>query len=184
MVLYGHKVTSAGDRFMKLAAESTEVLSNKLVTGGGVWAVDMIPVMCVVFLPSGVVSDYRNFTVRHLPSWFPGAGFKKSAVEWKKLIEDFVNEPYEDCKQKIVSRLPSSPLPMLISPRMIQKNGTATPSFTSLAFDKNENMTEQEDFDLRWTTNSMYTGSIDTVRSCSSTPYPCVRCSTEGKTLF
>jgi hypothetical protein len=44
--------------------------------------------------------------VRHLPSWLPGAGFRRSAVEWKKLIEDFVNEPYEDCKQKIVSRLP------------------------------------------------------------------------------
>jgi hypothetical protein len=43
MVLYGHKVTSADDRFMKLAAESTEVLSNKLVTGGGVWAVDIFP---------------------------------------------------------------------------------------------------------------------------------------------
>ena len=47
----------------------------------------------------------------------------------------------------------------------LQKNGTATPSFTSLAFDHKENMTDQEDFDLRWTTNSMYTGSIDTVRS-------------------
>lgn len=43
MVLYGHKITSADDRFMKLAAESTEVLSNKLVTGGGVWAVDIFP---------------------------------------------------------------------------------------------------------------------------------------------
>ena len=46
MVLYGHKATSEDDRFMKLAAESTEVLSNKLVTGGGVWAVDMFP-FCV-----------------------------------------------------------------------------------------------------------------------------------------
>ena len=50
---------------------------------------------------------------------------------------------------------------------MTQKNGTATPSFTSLAFEKNEKMSEQEDFDLRWTTNSMYTASIDTVR-----PFP------------
>jgi len=43
MVLYGYKVTSADDQFMKLAEESTEVLSNKLVTGGGVWAVDIFP---------------------------------------------------------------------------------------------------------------------------------------------
>jgi hypothetical protein len=108
--------------------------------------------------------------VRYLPSWFPGAGFKRSAVEWKKLIEDFVNEPYEDCKEKIVSEPQRERARVLIS-RVIQKNGTATPSFTSLAFDNKENMSEQEDFDLRWTTNSMYVGSIDTVRFL---PLPCV----------
>lgn len=109
MVLYGYKATSTDDRFMKLAAESTEVLSNKLVTGGGVWVVDMFP-FCASSSPSlwkkpGLVSHDRNTTVRYIPSWFPGARFKRYAVEWKKLIEDFVNEPHEDCKQKIVSRL-------------------------------------------------------------------------------
>lgn len=109
MVLYGHKVTSADDRFMKLAAESTEVLSNKLVTGGGVWAVDMFPFCASLFSGAASccfpVSDSPELlrAVRHLPSWFPGAGFKQSSVEWKKLIEAFVNEPYEDCKEKIVS---------------------------------------------------------------------------------
>lgn len=49
-MLYGYKVTSADDRFMKLAEESTEVLSNKLVTGGGVWAVDIFP-FCASFPP-------------------------------------------------------------------------------------------------------------------------------------
>lgn len=63
MVLYGHKVTSADDRLMKLAAESTEVLSNKLVTGGGVWAVDIFPFCEYISLgSSGLVSDHpRNF---------------------------------------------------------------------------------------------------------------------------
>jgi len=121
MVLYGHKVTSADDQFMKLAAESTEVLSNKLVTGGGVWAVDIFPFRACVRLslsPGCVLwfSHDRNATaVRYIPSWFPGAGFKRSAVEWKKLIEDFVNEPYEDCKRKIVSRLSISPARILTS---------------------------------------------------------------------
>jgi len=111
MVLYGYKATSTDDRFMKLAAESTEVLSNKLVTGGGVWAVDIFP-FCASFSLSPSTwlgfSRSKRCPVRYIPSWFPGAGFKRSAVEWKKLIEDFVNEPYEDCKQKIVS-YPLSP---------------------------------------------------------------------------
>lgn len=57
MVLYGHKVTSADDRFMKLAAESTEVLSNKLVTGGGVWAVDIFPFCASTFSGKLGVAD-------------------------------------------------------------------------------------------------------------------------------
>ena len=52
-VLYGYKPASEDDRFMKLAAESTEVLSNKLVTGGGIWAVDILPFRAPSFLPRG-----------------------------------------------------------------------------------------------------------------------------------
>ena len=62
--------------------------------------------------------------MRHLPSWFPGAGFKRSAVEWRKLIEDFVNEPYEDCKQKIVS----GPFPtsvQVLTSDIAKRNGDA-----------------------------------------------------------
>ena len=59
MVLYGHKVTSADDQFMKLAAESTEVLSNKLVTGGGVWAVDIFPFRA---LPSPALLKKSGFS--------------------------------------------------------------------------------------------------------------------------
>lgn len=43
LILYGHKVTSSDDRFMHLAADSMEIISNKLVTGGGVWLVDVLP---------------------------------------------------------------------------------------------------------------------------------------------
>ena len=32
--------------------------------------------------------------MRHLPDWFPGAGFKRNAAIWKKKMEEFVDEPY------------------------------------------------------------------------------------------
>ena len=60
MVLYGHKATSEDDRFMKLAAESTEVLSNKLVTGGGIWAVDMFPFCVLSFSLWGRTSCFSS----------------------------------------------------------------------------------------------------------------------------
>lgn len=33
--------------------------------------------------------------VKYLPDWFPGAGFKRNAVIWKKKIEEFVDKPYQ-----------------------------------------------------------------------------------------
>lgn len=43
------------------------------------------------------------FTVKHLPLWFPGAQFKRDAVVWKAKMEEFVNRPYEQVKQRLVS---------------------------------------------------------------------------------
>ena len=40
--------------------------------------------------------------VKHVPEWFPGAGFKKKAREWRKLSEAMINEPYEMVKEKVV----------------------------------------------------------------------------------
>lgn len=34
------------------------------------------------------------FTVKYMPAWFPGAGFKRTAQEWKKQLESVVDKPY------------------------------------------------------------------------------------------
>lgn len=34
--------------------------------------------------------------VRHLPPWFPGAGFKRQAAEWEKAVSDTYNIPWSD----------------------------------------------------------------------------------------
>ena len=40
--------------------------------------------------------------VKHLPTWFPGAEFKRNAIVWKAKMEEFVNKPYEEVKQRMV----------------------------------------------------------------------------------
>lgn len=40
--------------------------------------------------------------VKHLPMWFPGAEFKRNAIVWKAKMEEFVNKPYEEVKQRMV----------------------------------------------------------------------------------
>jgi hypothetical protein len=41
--------------------------------------------------------------VQRLPMWFPGAGFKRKAIEWRAKIEEFVDKPYDLVKQRMVS---------------------------------------------------------------------------------
>jgi len=93
---------------------------------------------------SGLSMFCPSYGFSHRGSLAPNS--KKNSIEWRKLIEDFVNVPYEACKEKI-------------------KNGTADPSFCSLAFEKDDTPSPQSEFDLKWTVNSMYTGSIDTTGS-------------------
>ncbi|EIW62160.1 cytochrome P450 [Trametes versicolor FP-101664 SS1] len=129
LVVYGYRVTANDDPFLNLAEECVDILSNHIASGGGIWPVDIFPFL------------------KHLPLWFPGAGFRRKAIQWKAKMEEFTNKPFE-----------------LVKARM--EDGTAVPSFCSTLLDQmgdKEGVTSaQEDFDVRWTANSMYSASIDT----------------------
>jgi hypothetical protein len=68
-----------------MAEECVDILANEVASGGGIWPVDVFP------------------SLKYLPSWMPGAGFKKKARVWKKKMEDFVDRPYEYVKNSMVS---------------------------------------------------------------------------------
>ncbi|KAH7890271.1 cytochrome P450 [Phlebopus sp. FC_14] len=130
LVVYGHQVQSNDDAFLRLAEECVSLLSNRIASGGGIWPVDVFP------------------SLRHLPSWFPGASFKRNAAMWKKKMEEFVDKPYEFVLDEM-------------------GKGTARSSFVSVLLDtqekdKDAKVDAQHDFDVRWTANSMYSASIDT----------------------
>ena len=40
--------------------------------------------------------------MKHVPSWFPGAGFKHKAKEWKDLLPYFINKPFDDVMARVV----------------------------------------------------------------------------------
>lgn len=42
-------------------------------------------------------------SLKHLPEWFPGAGFKRQAREWKELWRRFRVEPFLAGQENIVS---------------------------------------------------------------------------------
>jgi hypothetical protein len=41
--------------------------------------------------------------LKYVPSWMPGAGFKRQAEIWKKDVDDLYNLPFEVTKRNIVS---------------------------------------------------------------------------------
>lgn len=41
--------------------------------------------------------------VKHVPDWFPGAGFKRTAKEWAKITEAAAEGPFQHVKDEMVS---------------------------------------------------------------------------------
>jgi hypothetical protein len=102
-VVYGYEVASNNDRFLNLAEECVDILANKISAGGGIvrWyllllqAADittLLLVACVRRCSPSLMSTYSLFlticsdifpTLKHLPTWVPGSGFKIKAAQWK-----------------------------------------------------------------------------------------------------
>ncbi|KAH8103320.1 cytochrome P450 [Cristinia sonorae] len=133
-VIYGYQVKTKDDPCLMLAEECVDILSNQIASGGGIWPVDIIPAL------------------QYLPLWFPGAGFKKKAIEWKAKMEEFVDKPYEALKQRMVHPSPPS-----------VRDGDALACFCSTLLEEaGDKVDSQREFDIRWTANSMYSASLDT----------------------
>ncbi|TFK93396.1 cytochrome P450 [Polyporus arcularius HHB13444] len=137
LIVYGYRVMSNTDKLLDMADESLELLSNRIAAAGNVWIVDLFP------------------PLKHIPTWFPGAKFKRDAAVWKGKMEAFVNEPFDFTKQQI-------------------EQGTAVPCYVSMLLDdaalenKDQAVDDQRDFDIRWTANSLYAASFDTTISAIS----------------
>ena len=81
-VAYGIKVQESGDQYISLVEE--------VMNGGieasipGAFLVDLFPILMYV------------------PSWFPGAGFKRKAAHWRKLNETMVEKPFRYVQEQLV----------------------------------------------------------------------------------
>lgn len=51
-------------------------------------------------------------TVKYIPSWLPGAGFKRKAAAWKTVIERGADEPFQWVKNSMVGRFRLLPAPV------------------------------------------------------------------------
>ncbi|PCH33770.1 cytochrome P450 [Wolfiporia cocos MD-104 SS10] len=97
MNIYGHRVAPEGDVFVTLADNALGTLARCGIFG--TYLVDYIPLL------------------RHVPTWLPGAEFKRKALEWRKLSLGMLNKPFEMVKERV-------------------SRGTAVPCFTAAELEK------------------------------------------------
>ncbi|KAJ7836626.1 cytochrome P450 [Mycena leptocephala] len=80
-IAYGIDVLPANDPYLKLTHQSMHGLS--VAATPGKYLVDAIPVL------------------KYIPSWFPGAGFKRQANKWREVTRQSVRVPFEETKRRI-----------------------------------------------------------------------------------
>ncbi|KAI0826662.1 cytochrome P450 [Trametes gibbosa] len=133
-IVYGYEVTKDDEPYLKTAEEILFVLSNHIMpVDNNVWLVDIFP------------------WLKHIPLWFPGSGFKSKAGAWREKMEQCANEPFEWVKERM-------------------RSGTATPCYcTGLLTEGEQDAYDagmadpQHERSIRWTANSFYIASVDTV---------------------
>lgn len=124
-ISHGYEVKDENDLFVALADTATKQFS--LATAPGAYLVDVIPAL------------------RHLPIWFPGAGFLRTAKEWASTLSEMVDQPFNFVKRDVAA-------------------GTAPISFVSCLLN-NKPIDSEEEFDIKWSAASLYSGGADTTVS-------------------
>lgn len=146
-VVFGYEPAPQEDKFLTMATEWNDLFTNEILSGGAVWLVDLIPVL------------------RYLPTWFPGAGFKRKAAQCIIKTEEFASTPFEFAKNSVVSLhvISRRQWPHFPASCISQESGMFQPSFCSTLMEDQE-VTRQLAEDIKWTSSSMYAGSTDSVK--------------------
>ena len=79
---YGLNIHSKDDPYIAVAEKAGESITQAAVPGA--FLVNLIP------------------SLQYVPEWFPGAGWKKTVREWKKLQEEFRELPFQAALADIV----------------------------------------------------------------------------------
>ncbi|KAH9476135.1 Cytochrome P450 monooxygenase COX2 [Psilocybe cubensis] len=152
-VAYGIKVKESGDPYLATGHESLKGLAAAGIPGS--FLVDLVPAL------------------KYVPSWFPGAGFKKKAAHWRRANEDLSQIPFKYVEQAMVCDTLNPSGYALFTKSSEQENGTAVPCLATKLIeglpDKN-NPTYPEDRELAESIAGVsYVGGADTTVSTVQT---------------
>ncbi|KAJ7610063.1 cytochrome P450 [Roridomyces roridus] len=111
----------------------------------------------IAFVPGLFLVDTFHI-LKHIPTWFPGAGFKRQAAEWRKLSEGMLEGPFAETKRQVEA-------------------GTARSSFAADSLHElKESQSQDSDSELYYeerhikcAAGTMFIGGADTTVSALST---------------
>ncbi|KAF8841332.1 cytochrome P450 [Paxillus ammoniavirescens] len=124
-ISHGYVTQEGNDPLVELAHTANSQLS--LTSAPGVFYVDIVHLL------------------KYIPSWLPGAGFKRKAKEYAAVLHDLVEIPHNYVKSQLAA-------------------GTALPSLSSRILGQPDLTDELED-NLKWAAATMYQGGADTANS-------------------
>lgn len=92
-------------------------------------------------------------TVRNLPDWVPGTGFKRAAARWYKTLMKTAGKPFSFVQKQMAE-------------------GAAAPSYVQALLEKGAGKLSAEDIHvIKWSAASLYTGGADTTVSSITSFY-------------
>lgn len=103
MLSYGYSVKSDDDELVNIAEDA--MLGFGKASEPGAFLVDRFPSCALyyfLFLIYGLEKTY-TFAVQYIPAWFPGAGFKRLAREWREGLDRLYDVPFNFVLSGMVS---------------------------------------------------------------------------------
>ncbi|KAI0069200.1 cytochrome P450 [Artomyces pyxidatus] len=129
-VTYGYKPKEGSDSLVDLVDVAIHQFSE--LTEPNAYLVDLFPAL------------------RYVPSWFPGASFKKTAASNRRTLQEMAAVPLDYVRKQMAA-------------------GTASPSLASNLLEAKH--TPEQEINIKWATASMYSAGADTTVSAVHTLY-------------
>ena len=97
---HGYITHEGDDPLVELAELANSQLSKATAAGGHF--VDFFP-FCKLMIYLNISKVPTASTVKYIPSWFPGAGFKKRAREYAVVVHDLLEIPHNYVMSQLVT---------------------------------------------------------------------------------
>jgi hypothetical protein len=152
-------VDSADDPYVKDVSLAMSHFSE--TTRPGAYLVDVLPICRGSHWYISSILD--DFQVKYLPSWFPGASFKREAKRMRTDLMRACERPYERVKKEVVCRLCLLCHLKIYVTKLPQDAGIYKKSFSHELLSE-PNLDHYQHELIKWSAISMYLGGSDTVR--------------------